>query len=539
MDSYMCRAATLRRSSALLALAVCLHAQEVEWRQVGPLVVDSGLAGPAGGPVRRVWYSPDGAILHALLANGKALQTNDFETWLPSAAQPPAAQAIRIQPSQVSFRGKSLLGGDLADAAVSPRDGEELAVATASGVWRSLDGGGSWAGLNDTLPNLPGEKILAAGKQVKILASTGATLAWDPANRGGWSPASHDDRAREELIRRLSQGLTEPLSTAVEVDARTAIVAIRDRILRTSNGGLFWDDATSNLIAGAVHGVAADLESGAIYAATANGLWVTYADLRAAGPAGQWTRVGGNLPVAPVLDVRLDDPGNQIYVLTEGYGVHAAMAPHRFRDPRVVNALDRSARAAAPGSLLSVLGAKLTSARSGSVEFPILAASPAETQFQVPFGVTGTSLSLALTDERARRREVQVPLRTASPAIFLDQDGAPMILDADRGVLVDPGVAVHAGSRIQILATGLGRVTPDWPTGLPAPATNSPRVNAPVRVLIDRVPAAVTRATLAPGYVGFYLIEVRIPDVVNNGPAELYIEAGGQQSGRVTLQLVQ
>ena len=114
-----------------------------------------------------------------------------------------------------------------------------------------------------------------------------------------------------------------------------------------------------------------------------------------------------------------------------------------------------------------------------------------------------------------------------------------MILDADRGVLVEPGVAVRAGSRIQILATGLGRVTPEWPSGVAAPMDNPPRVIAPVRVLVDRVPVNVTRATLAPGYVGLYLVEVELPDVVNVGPTEVYIEAGGQASGRVTLQLTQ
>ena len=83
------------------------------------------------------------------------------------------------------------------------------------------------------------------------------------------------------------------------------------------------------------------------------------------------------------------------------------------------------------------------------------------------------------------------------------------------------------------------RVTPQWPTGTPAPAENTPRVIAPVRVFVDRVPVEVSRATLAPGFVGFYLVEIAIPDAVNNGPAELYIEVAGQSSGRVSIPLVQ
>jgi uncharacterized protein (TIGR03437 family) len=117
-----------------------------------------------------------------------------------------------------------------------------------------------------------------------------------------------------------------------------------------------------------------------------------------------------------------------------------------------------------------------------------------------------------------------------------------MILDADQGVLLDVSTPARAGTPIQILATGLGKVAPEWPTGLAAPTENPPRVVAPVRVVLDRVPLEASRATLAPGYIGFYVVEFQIPDVVNEGPAELYLEVGdgpGQQSSRVSIHLAQ
>src|SRR5947209_6311092 len=130
-----------------------------------------------------------------------------------------------------------------------------------------------------------------------------------------------------------------------------------------------------------------------------------------------------------------------------------------------------------------------------------------------------------------------VPLQTAAPAIFVDSEGAPLILDADSGLMLDAMHPARSRRRMQILATGLGRVTPDWQAGQPAPADNPPRVVSPVRVLIDRQPAEVTRAVLAPGYVGFYLVEITVPAVVNAGPAELYVEAGNQVSNRVRVYL--
>jgi uncharacterized protein (TIGR03437 family) len=57
--------------------------------------------------------------------------------------------------------------------------------------------------------------------------------------------------------------------------------------------------------------------------------------------------------------------------------------------------------------------------------------------------------------------------------------------------------------------------------------------------MLDGVPVEVLRATLAPGYVGFYVIEVRLPDIVNAGYAALVVDAGGRRSNHVRIQLEQ
>jgi uncharacterized protein (TIGR03437 family) len=98
-------------------------------------------------------------------------------------------------------------------------------------------------------------------------------------------------------------------------------------------------------------------------------------------------------------------------------------------------------------------------------------------------------------------------------------------------------VGIHAGSSVQVLATGLGKVNPDWPTGVPAPLDSPPAVRAPVTAFIDGTPVEVTRATLAPGYVGYYLVELQIPAIVNRGTSELRIVVNGEESNRVRLYL--
>jgi len=129
-------------------------------------------------------------------------------------------------------------------------------------------------------------------------------------------------------------------------------------------------------------------------------------------------------------------------------------------------------------------------------------------------------------------------LQPVAPAIFVDsRDGAPLVLDAATRTMLDAMNPAHSRSHIQVLATGLGKVVPDWPAGLPAPLENPPRLAGTIRALLDRVPVDVTNATLAPGYTGLYLIEIELPKIVNFGPAELHLELDGQVSNSVRVYI--
>ena len=141
---------------------------------------------------------------------------------------------------------------------------------------------------------------------------------------------------------------------------------------------------------------------------------------------------------------------------------------------------------AAPGALLSVLGARVESATSEDVAAPVLDASDTASQIQVPFSAKGNTVSLSL-DATAGPLTFEVPLRSVSPAIFVDPEGTPLIMDAASGVLLDASKPARASSRIQVLATGFGQVKPDWPTGLQAPLKDPPRVAADGARLFGRI----------------------------------------------------
>jgi uncharacterized protein (TIGR03437 family) len=305
--------------------------------------------------------------------------------------------------------------------------------------------------------------------------------------------------------------------------------------MRTINGGAVWDDMTGNLPDSPARGVTADRSSSAVYVATKQGVFYASVNLETLGGAVSWAPLSG-LPDAPVSDVKLDDGGNQLFAAVEGYGVYSTLAPHRLSDPRVVSAADFVARAAAPGSLISVAGARVTSGQAAGQAVAVLASTDTETQIQIPFEARGSSLSLAVSSGDRNITLPTVPLEAAAPAIFVARDGSPMLYDADTGVLLDAMTPAHSRGHIQILATGLGRVTPDWPTGLAAPVDNPPKVAATVTALLDRQPVEVTKAVLAP-YIGYYLIEIEVPKIVNYGPAELYLQIGTQASNRVRVYL--
>ena len=205
MKPVVCHKGTVRVPVLILALGLAsgltTWAQESpDWRKIGGEAVQLSLASPATGPVSRVWYSADGSILYARTNSEQTFQTNDFENWTPSDRLPPSEQppvsglAREPEPGVVryktasttpyrtfalgqqlsrsddggrswtnltAFHGMAVIGPGQRDVAVSPVNSDQLVVANGYGVWRSMDGRLTWAGLNQLLPNLPVQRILS------------------------------------------------------------------------------------------------------------------------------------------------------------------------------------------------------------------------------------------------------------------------------------------------------------------------------------------------------------------------------------------
>ncbi len=627
----MCQKGTVRVSvwiTALVLSAASSWAQESpDWRHIGSDSVQLSLASPATGSVDRVWYSSDGATLYARTSYGGTFQTTDFEKWTAADNVPPPVTAQtsgivrspelgsvryvtangsayrtyalgqhlsrsddggRSWSNLTSFRGISVIGPGQHDLAVSPADGNQLVVANSFGVWRSMDGGLTWAGLNLSLPNLAVRRIVSTQN-----GSAGTRIVVDrlgvlelPAGGNVWQLAPGvalpPETAMMERYSRVIQtpvtafglsadgftvyagsadgriwissdggqsfGMVTPVPTGTTGRVEKIIVdpTRRDKalavlsgpgphVLRTTNGGIFWDSLDTNQSLPAAYSVAADWSAGSVFVATEKGVFYAHAnlDLASTNPV-SWQSLTEKLSSGRATDVRLDPAGVQLYVAIEGYGVYAALAPRPAGSIRVVNAADFSARPAAPGSLLSVFGAHVNSASASGLSYPVWTAPGVQSQIQVPFEAVGPAVSLALETATGNMRVTQ-PVQPVSPAIVVSPDGVPELIDADTNLPIDSRNTAHSNGRIKIMATGLGRVRPDWPTGQPAPLQNAPAVVASVRAYLDGVPLQVTKATLAGGYVGYYEVEVQLPTINNLGTSELKISAENQESNKVQI----
>jgi uncharacterized protein (TIGR03437 family) len=477
----------------------------------------------------------------------------------------------------------SVVGSGQHSVAVSPVDADQLVLANDFGVWRSLDGGLTWAGLNQGLPNLPVRRILStpSGTHGFEIETAGLGALELPPGGSLWLPMSDTTIAQETALMGRYSGITGALITATAASGTTVYAGSSDgriwvsldggatfrisrtetagpverfyvdpnepslalaalggngpHVLRTTSSGSLWDDLTGNLADAPVHGITAERAAGAVYVATDQGVFLARTDLQnATVPAVNWVRVSSGLPSAPAWDVRLDPAGVQLYTALDGYGIYATQAPHRRWNLRVVSTADFAPHPAAPGALLSVMGGRVSAARGGDLNYPVLSAADSGSQIQVPFEAVGPNVALSL-ETKTGTVMVGLPVQPAAPAIFVGTDGVPMIYDADSSLPLDAQNTAHSNGRIQILATGLGKVRPDWPTNLAAPTQNPPAVVAPVQVYLDGMPLEVTSATLAPLTIGFYIVEAQLPSITNLGTSDLYITADGQDSNHVQI----
>jgi len=217
----------------------------------------------------------------------------------------------------------------------------------------------------------------------------------------------------------------------------------------------------------------------------------------------------------------------------------------------------------APGSIVSLFGLNLfptifptdamplslplptqvlnTTVMIGGIPAPFFFAAPNQINVQVPEEMAGlNSVAVSLIYQGITGNTVEVSIAPQAPGIFsLASDGAApwAVLNQDFS-FNGPANPEHIGNTLEIYATGFGSANPPVPTG--AAALSNPLSNSvPPRATIDGVPAAVTFAGRAPGFVGLDQVNVTIPAGVTTGkPVSMVLTAGGNAGPTVTVTVV-
>ncbi len=210
-----------------------------------------------------------------------------------------------------------------------------------------------------------------------------------------------------------------------------------------------------------------------------------------------------------------------------------------------------------PGSIFSLFGSNLATGTGGAaslplprtlldaqvkiggLDAPLFFVSSGQINAQVPWELAGRSTaSIAVSVKGAFSGTETVTLSAQQPGIFSTASsgaGQGAILDAQFR-LVGSSNPARAGDVIQIFATGLGPTTPTVVTGEAAPSSPLANVNAPVQCRIGNASAEVLFAGLAPGFVGLYQVNARIPTgTAAGGAVPVVISVGTATSNTVTI----
>jgi uncharacterized protein (TIGR03437 family) len=110
-----------------------------------------------------------------------------------------------------------------------------------------------------------------------------------------------------------------------------------------------------------------------------------------------------------------------------------------------------------------------------------------------------------------------------------------LIVHAANFSLVSPASPARVGEYLSIFCTGLGGLQHPVPTG-DVPPLPAPQVTGVPEVTIGGVPATVTFAGVAPGFVGLYQVNVQVaPGTPAGSEQALQIRMNGIPGNAVTV----
>jgi uncharacterized protein (TIGR03437 family) len=191
----------------------------------------------------------------------------------------------------------------------------------------------------------------------------------------------------------------------------------------------------------------------------------------------------------------------------------------------------------AVGSSLPVIAGEIE-VMVGGAPAPILSITPQGVTFQLPYEVAPLGDVWVWVRVAGRDEDpIRLDSVAAVPSLFtIDDTGRAAAFIAGTQIPVDENRPANGGELLEVFATGLGMSPDAPPTGSPAPAAPVAVPMLAVSATIAGQPAEVVDARLAPGYVGVWVVTVRVPRLPDAGMRmPLTLAAGGRNSEPVAL----
>ena len=193
-----------------------------------------------------------------------------------------------------------------------------------------------------------------------------------------------------------------------------------------------------------------------------------------------------------------------------------------------------------PGSIVAnqiPLPASLSgvSVTVGGIAAPIYAVAnnngKEQVNFQVPFEIAGKSTAIIVVSrDGVSSFGVDVPVLDAQPAIYSADGARAVVVHNSDFTLATADRPLARGEFAFFYAAGLGRVSNQPSTASAAAISPLASVLASSRVTLAGLPCDVQYVGLAPGLVGVYQVNFRIPPSTPSGLQELVITVASASS---------
>ena len=156
--------------------------------------------------------------------------------------------------------------------------------------------------------------------------------------------------------------------------------------------------------------------------------------------------------------------------------------------------------------------------------------------FQVPWELQGLANTIVtVTNSGRTSAQVIVPILSSQPAIYTGAPRAALVADVTRGEMLSNRNPAHDGDILTLYATGLGSVSNRVMTGEVGPGSPYALTPSTPIVTIGGNAAEVQFSGLAPGYIGLYQLNIKMPPNVPAGEIPLFVTIDGRTSNAVTI----